>query len=177
MDNSLIVYIERLELMAFFAGYPLIYALVYFVTGKKAGTKGSFANRLVKLLPYAYALSATLFLGLLSKNMYPDYSLKNITEQFQTSYLRIFGLLAILFWIPAINKKNFYSLLHSLVFFFFLLKDLILHNTSTIGAEVIKNDMKIYTDSLLLNIFTFAVVVVIYFIFSKSQKNNKPFTS
>lgn len=148
--------------MAFFAGYPLIYTIVFFITGKKADSKGSFANRLVKLLPYAYALSATLFLGLIIRNIYPDYSLKNISEQFQNSYLRIFGLLAILFWIPALHRKPILSLLHSLVFFFFLLKDIILHITSSTSHEVIINDMKIYTDSLLLNSATLAFMVFIY---------------
>ncbi len=170
MGDDLVSYIERLEMMAFFAGYPLIYAMVNVIAGGRPHKLFSFATRLVKLLPFAYALTGTLFLGLMLKNVYPDYSLKNIAEQFQTSYLRIFGLLSVLFWIPFFSKKPVFSLLHSLVFFFFLLKDLFMHLTSATGNEVIKNDMKIYTDSLLLNMGTLAVIAILYLLLSKLRK-------
>ena len=174
MGDDLISYMERLELMAFFAGYPLIYAIVHVIAGAQHKKKFTFSSRLLKLLPFAYALTGTLFLGLMLKNMYPDYSLKNIAEQFQTSWLRIFGLLSILFWIPLLSKKSVFSLLHSLVFFFFLLKDLFMHiSSATTGNEVIKNDMKIYTDSLLLNTGTLAVMVILYFIFTGIQKKRQ----
>jgi hypothetical protein len=171
MNNDLMAYIERLELMAFFAGYPLIYAIVQVIAGRKK--PAPFINRLVKLLPFAYALSGTLFIGLLLKNLYPDYSIKNIAQQFQYPYLKIWGLLALLFWLPVFSKKPLFSLLHSLVFFFFLLKDLYIHITSHTGKEVIDNDMKIYTDSLQLNAGTLAATLIVYYLFNKIRDNRK----
>ena len=165
MDNDLFAYIDRLALMAFFTGYPIIYALVFFIAGKRIKAPGSLGNWLVKLLPYAYALNATLYLGMLIRNMYPDYSISNITEQLHYAFLRIFGLCALLFWIPLFSRKPIYSLLHSLLFFFFLLKDLVLQMTSGEGKDMIKNDMKIYTDSILLNLSTFAFIVSAHILF------------
>ena len=172
MDNDFFAYIARLESMAFFVGYPLIYAIVQAIGGRGRETT-SFIGSLAKLLPFAYALSATLFIGLLLKELYPDYSLKNISHQFQFPFLKIWGALALLFWIPAFNKRPVLSLLHSLVFFFFLLKDLYLQLSSHPGREIIKNDMNIYTDSLLLNAFTFAVTILVYYFYSKIRSNRK----
>jgi hypothetical protein len=173
MDNDFFAYIARLESMAFFVGYPLIYAIVQAIGGRRRETTTSFIGSLAKLLPFAYALSATLFIGLLLKELYPDYSLKNISQQFQFPFLKIWGMLALLFWIPAFNKRPVLSLLHSLVFFFFLLKDLYLQLSSHPGREMLKNDMKIYTDSLLLNAFTFAITILVCYLFNKIRNNRK----
>ena len=173
MDNDLVAYIERLELIAFFGGYPLIYAIVHFIAGEQRKEPAAFLNRLVMLLPFAYAFTGTLFLALALKNMFPDFSMKNIAEQFQTPYIKIWGLLAVLFWIPAFSKKAVFSLLHSLIFFFFLLKDLFIYMTASTGREVIKNDMKIYTGSLLLNTGTLAFIVIIHFLVSSIRNNKK----
>jgi hypothetical protein len=174
MDNDLVSYIERLELLAFFSGYPLIYTIVYFIAGEKGKKPVTFLNGLVKLLPFAYALAGTLFVGYILKNMYPDYTFKNIALQFQTSYLKIWGLLAVLFWIPVFNKKTIFSLLHSLVFFFFLLKDFFLYLTSSLGKEMIQNDMKIYTNSLLLNMVALVIIVIINCILIFVRQYKKP---
>jgi hypothetical protein len=174
MGTDLVAYIEQLELMAFFAGYPLIYTLVHVITsGKKANATAS--PELVKLLPFAYALSGTLFTGLLIRNIYPDYSLHNIAAQFQYPYLRIFGLLSLLCWLPHFSRKPIFSLLHSLVFFLFIVKDLFDQITAPAGKEMIKNDMKIYTDSLLLNTGTIIIVVLAFYFFRKIIKSTGKF--
>ncbi len=171
MGDDFLAYIERLQIMAFFAGYPLIYALVQVLAGRQACKSGSFANRLVQSLPYAYALTATLFLGMLLRDLYPDYSMKNISGQFQDPWLRVFGLLAMLNWIPFISQKPLLSLLHSLVFFFFIIQDLLLHiTTSSIGKEVIQNDMRIFTDSFLLNTVTVTVILAFSLIIARIRK-------
>ena len=170
MGNGLAAYIERLELMAYFAGYPFIYALVYFIAEQRRKRPVSLVNTLVILLPFAYALTATLYLGFLLKNMFPYYTVNNIAEQFKISYLQIWGLLGILFWIPIFSKKTIFSLLHSLVFFFMLLKDLVMYITFATGKEIIKNDMKIYTGSLLLNSGSLAFLLIIHFTICRIRK-------
>jgi hypothetical protein len=167
MDNSFFVYLQQLELMAFFSGYPLIYAIVVSIAGNKQ-TRIIFKSRIVMLLPFAYALVGTLFLGFQLKKLYPDYSIENIKTIIQQPLFIIWGLLSIFFWIPDIAKKPLFSLLHSFVFFFFLLKDLVIQLfTNTPDKNILKNDMKIYTDSLLLNLGAFALVVIFYFLFSR----------
>jgi hypothetical protein len=166
MDNDLATYIERLELMAFFAGYPLIYAVVHFIAGYQQKKSPAFAKKMLALLPYAYAFIATLFTGLLIKDMAVNYTAKNTALLLPFSYLKIWGCLAVVCWFPRVAKKPVISLCHSLVFFFLLLKDIFLHNVSS--PEIIKNDMKIYTDSLLLNTASFLVVLITYLIVSKT---------
>ena len=169
MDNSFFTYLQQLELMAFFTGYPLIYAVTLFIAGNLQ-SKNNFKNRIVSLLPFAYALVGTLYLGLQLKNLYPDYSIENIKLNLQQPWLIIWGLLSILFWIPAMGKKPVLSLFHSLVFFFFLVRDLVRHFfQSSADKSVVRNDMKIYTDSLLLNLGAFTLVVLLSLLFPRNK--------
>jgi hypothetical protein len=172
MGDDFVAYIERLQLMAFFSGYAFIYLIVHIVAGEKSKDPVAFLNRAVRLLPLAYALTGTLFLGYILKNMFPDYALKNFSDQFQAPYLKIVGLLSVLFWIPTFRKKPVFSLLHSLVFFFFLLKDLYMYIAFSTGNDAIKNDMKVFTDSILLNTGTLAVMVIIYFVIRRIRSRS-----
>lgn len=165
MDNSFFAYIQELELIAFFSGYPLIYAFIILIAGDQC-LKNNFKSRLVPLLPLGYALAGTLYLSLQLKKLYPDYSLENIQNTIQHPYLIIWGLLSILFWIPALGKKPIVSLMHSLVIFILLVKTTFIHLTaSSADMNMVRNNMKIYTDSLLLNLGTFAFIVLIFFLF------------
>ena len=118
MDDSFFLYLDRLELMAFFSGYALIYLIIRSLGDAERIKKVTEIN-ISSLLPYAYALVGILYLGLQLKNLYPDYTWANIAAN-PEPYLKIWGLLSILFFIPVLNKKIVLSLLHSLVFFFFL---------------------------------------------------------
>ena len=172
MGSDFWSYLERLEIMAFFAGYPLVYAIVQVISGNTKKNRISFLNKINRILPYAYALAGTLYLGLVLKNLYPDYSLKNISAYFDSSYLKIWGLLSLLFLIPLVAKKPVISLLHSLIFFFCLVLDLFQFNSSSSDRDMIRNEIKIYSDSLLLNVATFIVVVIIFY-FAKKTRNKK----
>src|SRR6187401_2019807 len=125
MDNSFFTYLQQLQLMAFFSGYPLLYVFILFIAGNQQ-EKNNFKRRIVYLLPFGYALAGTLYLGFQLKNLYPDYSLVNIKLTLQQHWLIGWGLLSILFWIPALGKKTVVSLIHSLVFFFFIIRDIYL---------------------------------------------------
>ena len=168
MDDSFFSYLQRLELLAFFSGYPLLYAIVVFIAGKER-SETAIKGRIVSMLPYGYALVGTLYLGLQIRNLYPDYSFENIKLTIQDPFLISWGLLSIFFWIPVVSKKPVVSLLHSLVFFFFLIKDLFIHSTD---KSVIRNNMNIYTTSLLINIAAFAFLVLLSFLFNALKKLN-----
>ena len=169
MENSFFAYAQKLELLAFFSGYPLIYAIVFFIAGDQQ-SKNKFKSRAVSLLPFAYALIGTLYLGLQLKKLYPDYSIENITLQTQQPYLMAWALLSNLFWIPSLGKKTILSLLHSLVFFFFVIKDLFLQLSGSIDKDIIRNDMKIYTVSLLLNLVAIALLLLLSFLYARYKK-------
>jgi hypothetical protein len=169
MENSFFAYTQRLELLAFFSGYPLIYTVILFIAGNQQ-IKNNFKSRVIFLLPFAYALVGSLYLGLQLKNLYPDYSIENIKLTIQQPCLVSWGLLSILFWIPALAKKATLSLLHSLVFFFFVVRDLFLQLTAPANNDVIRNDMKIYTDSLLLNLGAVTSIVLLFFLYTRYKK-------
>ncbi len=50
MDNSFFSYLQRIELLAFFSGYPLIYTLIVFTAGNQR-SKNNFISSLISLLP------------------------------------------------------------------------------------------------------------------------------
>ena len=173
MDNSFFLYLQQLELMAFFSGYPLVYAVAVFF-GENQQLKNNFRSRLSSVLPFAYALVGTLYFGLQLKNLYPHYSVENIKATFQHPYLTAWALLSLLFWLPAIAKKKVLSLLHSLVFFFFIVKDLFLQLSALSGGnDVVRNNMKIYTLSLLLNLGSLALIGLLFFLFSFLKKRGR----
>lgn len=171
MDSNFFAYLQRLELMAFFSGYPLIYAITLFFAGNQQ-EKNNTISRIAKFLPFSYALLGTLYLGLQLKNLYPDYSIENIKRMTYQPWLITWGLLSILFWIPALSKKRVLSLFHGLVFFFFLVKDLFLQFSTSTDDNTVKNDMKIYTVSLLLNLGTLTLIVLLSFLFNRLIKRS-----
>lgn len=171
MDNSFFAYLQRLELMAFFSAYPLIYAAIRVIAGN---SKREVLKELPSRLPFAYALVGTFYLGLQIKNLYPDYSVENIQLTIQQPWLLIFGLLSILFWIPFFGKKPVLSLIHSLVFFFFLVSDIFLQiSASSVDKNIVRNDMKIYSGSILLNLIALILVILISFLITRIKKQKR----
>jgi hypothetical protein len=167
MENDLWSYLERLEFLAFFSAYPIVFALVHVIAGY--GKKG-IIKKLPSLLPYAYALIGFLYLGLQLRNLYPDYSIVHLKAGTEQPLLKIWALLSILFFIPALAKKTVISLLHSLIFFFFLLKDLLWNG----DKNIVRNDMKVYTDSLLINLAALLVIVFFYLLIRFMLKSRTP---
>lgn len=172
MGNSFFAYFQQLELMAFYSGYSLLYAIILVFAGNKE-SRNNFKNRVVSALPLSYAMVSTLCLGLQLKNLYLSYSSGNIRQVIHHPYLMIWGILSILFWIPLFRKKEVLSLLHSLVFFFILVKDIFMQISSSADENILKNDMRIYTVSLLLNLGIFIIMVLLSFIVSQNKKSFK----
>lgn len=168
MGNSLFEYLQKLELLTFFSGYPLIYAIIFFIAGNKK-TRNTFKHRIVSVLPFAYAVVGVLYFGLLLKDLYPDYSFKHINLSLPQPWITAWALLSILFFIPALAKKRILSLFHSLVFFFFLIKDIFLELSASGDRSVVKNDMTVYTISLMLNLCAVLLLLLLSFIYSNKR--------
>jgi hypothetical protein len=170
MNNDLFSAISRFELMAFFSGYPLIYTLTLVIAGNDL-LKEKFIGRTIPLLPLAYALVGTLFLGFQFKKLFPDYSFEHIRLTIKQPGLVAWGLLSILFWIPTFNRKTILSLLHSLVFFVLLATDLfMLLSSQSADNNMVRNDMEVYVNSLLLNVGAFAVLITLCYFFPSFKK-------
>lgn len=169
MSNSFFIYLDRLVLLGFFSGYLLVYLAVHSIANNSR-LKRAVTFNLSSLLPQAYALVGILYLGFLLKSLYPDYGIEHISSVFQAPALKIWGLLSILFFIPALSKRPVFSLLHSLVFFFFIVKDLFYFFFYSTGRDLVQNDMNIYTNSLLLNAVSFVFVLLVHFVLHRRRK-------
>jgi len=170
MGNNFFAYIQQLELMAFFSGYSLLYAIILVFAGNKE-SGNNFKSRVVSVLPLSYALVSTLYMALQLKNLSLSYSSGNLRLAIHHPYLMIWGLLALLFWIPSFRKKEGLSLFHSLVFFFILVKDIFMQIGSPVDENFLKNDMRMYTVSFLLNLAAYIFVVLLYFFFLQNKKD------
>lgn len=167
MDTNFFKYLQQLELMAFFSGFPLLYAMVIVTVGYLQ-KKPEVRKKLISLLPYTYAVVGTLYLGLQIRNLYPNYDFENIKNSILQPFLFLWACLSILFYLPVINKRIVLSLIHSLIFFFILIKDLFMNISQTSGEDnsIVRNDMKIYTDSLLLNagVYVLSIFTVFFLV-------------
>jgi cyanate permease len=160
MGNNFLAYVQQLEMLAFFSGYALVNYLVRFPI-RSSFFKNGRGGGLVSILPFTYALMGTLYLGLQLMNLYPDYTLENITRRFQQPYLVIWALMSMLFWIPALAQRQLLGILHSLVFFFMIARDLFFQLAGfAADQDIVKNDMKIYTVSIFLNLAAFILLAL-----------------
>lgn len=173
--NELMSLAERLEMFAFFAGYPLVFYVIYFFA-RKTLQRPAFKNRAIYLFPLAYALVGSLYWGLQLRNWYPDYQIKSIVSNTYYIYSKTWALLAIIFWIPFFFKRPFLSVLHSLVFFILLLRDifsqLFFHDRDVL---TLRNEMKVYTDSLLLNVCAVLMISMVYLPILRLKQTGKSF--
>lgn len=175
MPDSFVAYAEWIELETFFSGYLLVYAIIFLMASGWQGI--NFAKtKLLPNLPTAYAFAGTLYWGLQLKNMYPDYTVDHLIAGTQLHYLKIWGLLSILFWIPVLRKKAVFSLLHSLVFFYLMITRLYLQFVDSTGNDLAGNTIKIYSASILLNLLSLLFVTFISFLIGRfhSQKRSVP---
>lgn len=169
MGDIFLTYIQYLELIAFFSGYPLLYAVINALGD--SFKKNSWLQLSMKLLPISYALTGLLYLGLQLKNFYPDYSLHRLQQSITLPWLTLWGILSILFFFPSLARKKQFSLLHSLVFLFLLVKNFYTQYTADVkDFNMVKNDMKLYAASIILN-FAALVVVILFSFLLKGRKH------
>jgi hypothetical protein len=173
MGNDLFSYLARMEIMVFFVGYAIIYAFVFFLAGEFQKKPVSFIKLLPTRVVQAYALCGTLFFGYMIKKIYIGYGMNVPVSQLYHPLLVIWGLGAMLFWLKPLQKFPVLSLLHSLVYFYFIPRDIFLKYSGAGENDMVKNDMSILTVSLLLNISCLAVVLIFHYGISYWQKFRK----
>ncbi len=171
MDNSFFAYLQLLEIMAFFSGYPLVYAFVQVSLGKKIMANNFVARVGPSALPYSYALVGMLFLGFQLKKIFAAFAIDHAAVSIQQPWLMLWALLAMLFWVPYVAKNTVLSLLHSLVFFLYLVWETFLkRNQPSDFGNMLQNDVHVYTSSLLLNFFSLCLILLAAFFYQKMGK-------
>ncbi len=170
MGTSFFANLQLLELLAFFSGYPLFYAIIFFINDRRKN-KSTRNSSLVLLLPFSYALLGSLYLGLQLKNIYPDYSFENLKQFIHQPFLISWGILSLVFWIPVMGKRPWFSLVHSLVFFIILVKDVFIYSSASLSDNsMVKNEMKMYTASLLINLAAFSFINILFYLITIFRK-------
>ena len=175
MDDSFLASLQKLEAMAFFSGYALSYTVAHFFSGDIV-PKRKCVDRIVSFLPFSYALIGVLFFGFQLKRLYPDYSFAHIRFIIQQPYLVLWGLLSIVFLIPAVGKRAVLSLIHSSVFFYLLASDLFMQLiTPSADNNIIKNDMKVYAASIILNLAILGFLTILFLLSTYYKKHKIDF--
>ena len=152
------IYIERLELIAFFTGVPLLGIVIFLVIGKRE--RGMVL--LHTILPITYAILSVLYLGM---KMY-QHGLDMGDWLLRGSVLHIllkgWAISASFFFIPAFRKRwRGVSHYHGLVFYGIILNDLIQASRRALSAELIRNEWFLQGLSIL---GTTLLLVLVYFL-------------
>lgn len=163
-------YLARLEVMIFFAGFTLVYAVVKFLAHDSFAGPKSFLANLARMLPYAYATNAVLFIGWMARKQYFEYAAGHSFFEIYHPYLVVWGILALLFWFPLFNKKPILCFVHSFVFLYFILRDIVFFQLGKITKDMLGNDMNILSHSMLLSVCSLAVVTLFFYLLGIFRK-------
>lgn len=166
---NLFVFLEKLELLAFFSAFPLYYYLVNVVA-----SEFSFQKKWILALPSSitlvYGIITLLYIGMKVNQMFEIHLFK-LEFNNTITYFKIWSSLGVLFFLPAMKVKSKWALFHSIPFTLWIVIDFILFYRSQVSRDIINNEMRLYFTSLLLLIFvTLVVSFFTNFSFKKTKK-------
>lgn len=164
MGTTLDEYFNQLELVAFFAGFPLVFIIVMVFAGK-AEKPAALFSILKRLLPFSYTLTGSFYLAFLLREQYTQYNLHHTLAGFALPWLTLWALLSLLMFIQPFRSKIYLCFLHSLVFLFLLLKDFFLHASGQLDQHMLRTNMKLYSDSLILHATCLLITFLLYILF------------
>lgn len=170
MDENIFAYFELLEVMAFFAGYAIVYALLHVLADFRNKKFNEGISLALPLLPLSYVLTGLLFLGYLIKGVVLVNNQVDGPIHIDIPILHYVGLLSLLFWIPFLRKRAWLSLLHSLFFFSYICIDLVKYMGNKIGVQILQNDMKVLLDSVLISSFSLVCLVLLSYTWTRMKK-------
>lgn len=165
-------YIEKLELIAFFAGFPLVYFLVMAYRNQLQSSKYAFFRKVPNQLSYGYAFTLLLYVGMKlyqQASSQDGFHLSNLFVGENKLYI-LWAYVGLLCWLPFIKSKPIIALLHSLVFFFLFLFFLYLYINGEAEKSVLTNVTQLYFYSILLNLFSVLLITSLSILLSRRKK-------
>lgn len=166
---DLFVYLEKLELLAFFSAFPLYYFLVIVLATEYSFQKKWIVN-LPNIIPLVYLIITFLYLGMKVNQIF-DVHVFKLDLQNTITYFKIWSTLGLLFLIPYFRTKRIWTFFHSIPYTFLIVVDFIHYFKNQILKEVINNEMHLYFISfLLIVVVTLIVSFFVNFPFKKSLK-------
>ncbi|MBU3743747.1 MAG: hypothetical protein FGM61_04255 [Sediminibacterium sp.] len=156
--NDLFIYIEQVELIAFFSGLPVIWILINLLFGSKS-IGIVIINR---ILPLVYGVLSVLYVGMKMDTYWTNMLAGWLFGNYWHVFLKCWAISAILFLLPIENKFfQRFSFFHALLFYTILLKDLILFFNNALSPELISNEWKMHLISIGL---TAVLATILYFL-------------
>lgn len=153
MNQSFSIFFDRLTLVAFFSGYPIVYALAMYLI-KDVNWKNPVIPQSIKSsLSLAYFVVVLLFWGMIIADMFPSITFSKIISFFKDAYSwhKISLIAALVLAFKYFKARPNYALLHSLFFLLLLLEDLLSMLTGHMDKLTMNSEFKLYFYSILLN--------------------------
>ena len=160
--NDLFIYIEQVELIAFFSGLPVIWILVNLIFENKSKD----TVEINRILPPVYGILSVLYVGMKLDAYWPNIFAGWLFGNKWHIFLKFWAISAIFFLLPI--RNIFFlrcSFFHSLVFYAILLKDLIQFFYNTLSAELIRNEWKLH----FLSIGLTAILASVFYYILRSR--------
>jgi len=168
--NNFFIYIDKLELIAFFSAFPLFYFLYISFYTKTFIVKFKWLKVLPEIISLAYATISLLYIGMKSNQLYVQNTMGPI--QFElTSYifiLKFWSIFGLLFFFKFLRTKPLLALAHSSIYFIILLIDFFQYYHHQINVEAFHNEMRLYFISFVAYISISIILILGYFIRLKS---------
>ena len=171
MDDFL-VYIEKLELIAFFAAYALVYLFIIILATELKLEKSNWIKKLPSLLPKSYGLVVLLYVGMKLNQYYPLLKNYSLNFNFTTPlfYLKCWAVIGLIFLFNFFKKKPKLAIFHSLVFLLIPVVDFVHFYFNQIGIEIVHNEMRMFFIGILLHLVCIGIVAMYYYFHFKFLK-------
>ena len=168
MDNSFFAYLKQLEVMVFFSGYPLLCCNYFYC--RRSSIKKQFQHKDCSAITFCICPGGYIISWAAIKKFISWIFCRKNKRWFSTTLINSLGTSLNSFLDTGPGQKTVFSLIHSLVLFFFPAIGLFVQLSSSADKNTFRNDMKIYTVSLLLNVGAFALIVFLFFLFAHLKK-------
>jgi hypothetical protein len=146
----------------FFSGYPFIYILFYFI-GKRRSMHHAVEEKILPILPLAYALVAICFWLLVITTGRMNFVIQRISSAAPSALVILYSLTSLLFFLPAFRRKIWWSLLHSLPLFVLPFYYIFSRGTRSqiTDREDILNLIRIYAAGFMIYIIVMVLMLAI----------------
>jgi predicted membrane-bound mannosyltransferase len=147
------IYIQELELIAFYSSFPLFYFFIQTWSPQISGIN------IKLLLPRSYAISVLLYLGMkIDQSIgHFDYYVAAENHTGLVFYLQIFTLSGLLFFFSYFKQRHYWVLLHSVIYFILLTSYFVKYFFHQIDKSVLQNSMTLYLLGILLHCVTMSI--------------------
>jgi hypothetical protein len=146
----------------FFSGYPFIYILFYFI-GKRRSMHHAVEEKILPILPLAYALVAICFWLLVITTGRMNFVIQRISSAAPSALVILYSLTSLLFFLLAFRRKIWWSLLHSLPLFVLPFYYIFSRGTRSqiTDREDILNLIRIYAAGFMIYIIVMVLMLAI----------------